>query len=440
MNTSKTIDHALPNRERVKHEESLRKSWYALFVLTMINSAHYLDRTVVSIVIEPIKAEFALSDGQLGLLTGLFYGVTFALAGIPLGILVDRVSRKKLMTILVLTWSGCTALGGLAQNFTHLALARMGVGAAEAGGSPTSMSLISDFFPPNLRSSAMGIFFLSMAVGGAMSAFIGSFVASNYGWRAAFFIASVPGVVFALLFFFTVREPRRGATDPVSKTSETAVAPTLKETFNFIRSQKALVHLFIAMPLAVMAISAISAWLVAFFMRSHTMSLENASILAGITFGAFAAFGSLMGGVLADYFGRHTPSKRLIFVGIVSLIGVPLAVVAILVDNTYLAVGSWFALAAVSFATVAPTFSCTVTLAKPKMRGVTLAALQVVVNLIGYGVAPFLVGTLSDWYGGGESLRYALLTVIAGTLGWAMLHFFASARHFENDTERAREL
>src|SRR5690554_3273076 len=339
MNTSKTIDHALPNRERVKHEESLKKSWYALFVLTMINSAHYLDRTVVSIVIEPIKAEFSLTDGQLGLLTGLFYGVTFALAGIPLGILVDRVSRKKLMTILVLIWSGCTALCGLAQNFTHLALARMGVGAAEAGGSPTSMSLISDFFPPNLRSSAMGIFFLSMAVGGAMSAFIGSFVASNYGWRAAFFIASVPGVVFALLFFFTVREPRRGATDPVSKTSETAVAPTLKETFNFIRSQKALVHLFIAMPLAVMAISAISAWLVAFFMRSHTMSLENASILAGITFGAFAAFGSLMGGVLADYFGRHTPSKRLIFVGIVSLIGVPLAVVAILVDNTYLAVG-----------------------------------------------------------------------------------------------------
>src|SRR5690606_13029058 len=110
----------------------------------------YLDRTVVSIVIEPIRKEFGLSDGQLGLLTGMVYGLTFALAGIPLGLLVDRVNRRRLLAVLVLVWSGFTALAGFAQTFAHLLLARMGVGAAEAGGSPASMSIISDLFPPRL--------------------------------------------------------------------------------------------------------------------------------------------------------------------------------------------------------------------------------------------------------------------------------------------------
>lgn len=418
-------------------EKALRASWYALLVLTFINSCHYLDRTVVSIVIEPIRKEFLLTDGQLGLLTGMAYGLTFALAGLPLGYLVDRVNRRNLLVGLVVVWSGFTALAGFAQSFVHLLLARMGVGAAEAGGSPTSMSIIADLFPPKLRSTAMGAFFLSMAIGGAISAFIGSYVAVHHGWRAAFFIAGIPGVLCALLFLTTVREPARGGMDAAAKQPD--VTPGVLETLRFVKGQRALVHLLFAMPLSVMAISAISAWLVAFFMRGHGLELKDASILAGINFGVFAALGSIAGGLLSDRLGRQSPRRRIAFAGIACLVGVPLTLGAVLVLNTSVAVAFWFALSVCAFATIPPAFGSLVSLVKPRMRGITLSLIQVVTNLIGYGVAPYLTGVLSDWYGGPQSLRYALLTVIGVTLVWAMAHFLLAARNFERDAARASE-
>ena len=417
-----------------------RSGWYTLLVLTLINSAHYLDRTIISIVIEPIREEFLLSDGQLGILTGLVYGITFALAGLPLGYLVDRVNRRNLLATLVIIWSCFTALGGLAQNFFQLALSRMGVGAAEAGGSPSSMSIISDTFPLKQRSTAMGAFFLSMALGAAMSALIGSYVATHFGWRAAFFIAGVPGILFALLLLFTVKEPRRGAMDPApAHDAIPTPAPGMGETLRFLAGQKALLHLFVAMPLAVMAVSAISAWIVAFFMRTHAMELPQASVIAGLTFGVFAAGGSLLGGLLSDRFGGKEARHRVTFAGVIALLGVPVTVAGVLVGSAPVAIACWFGMAALSFATIPPAFGSLVSLAKPRMRGITLASIQVVTNLLGYGLAPFLVGIFSDLYGGPDSLRYALLTVISVSLIWSMVHFFLAARSFDQGVVRASE-
>lgn len=419
-------------------KKPLLSSWYALGVLTLITSCHFLDRTVVSIIIEPIRKEFSLTDQQLGLLTGLAYGLTFAVVCIPLGTLVDRVNRRNLLTAIVLIWSGFTVLAGFAANFSQLLLARMGVGAAEAGGSPNSMSIISDLFPPRQRSTAIGIFFTSTAIGGGMSALIGSYVAGVYGWRAAFMIAGVPGLIFGLLFFLTVKEPKRGGMDPI--VARALPTPGIGETLRFLWGQKAVVHLFIAMPLVVGALSANGAWLVAFLMRSHGMDIKQAAIVTGIAFGPFSSIGSLLGGLLGDRLGHKGGYRRVGFAGFAALLGVPLLLGATLTENPTVAIVLFFGVAICYFTTIPPAFASLVGLAKPRMRGITLSFIQVVTNLIGYGVGPYLVGVVSDAYGGPQSLRKALVTVLGISLAWAMVHFFLAARHFERDAARAAEV
>ncbi len=418
-------------------DTAAQSRWYALGILTLIYSCHYLDRSVISIVLEPIRAEFGLSDGQLGLLTGMAYGLTFAVAGIPLGILIDRVGCCNLLAILVFLWSGFTTLAGFAQSFTHLLLARMGVGAAEAGGSPASLSMISDLFPPKQRSTAIGVFFLSNAIGAGLSAVIGAHVAAIHGWRAAFFVAGGPGLVLVLLLILTVREPRRGAMDPVA--AKPQAVPPLRTTLRFLGSQKALVHLFIAMPLVVVAAAAMGAWLPAYLMRSHAMDLKTASITTAISFGVFTALGSFFGGMLCDRLARNAPWKRVAFAGTAALLSAPACIAATVVADTPIAVAFVFVTGMLIFATIPAAFGSMVGLAKPRMRGVTLSSIQVLTNLLGYGFGPYAVGLLSDLYGGPQMLRYAIATVMAGSLLWATLHFVAAARSFQAGLARAAE-
>jgi len=157
------------------------RAWYALVILTLIYTLHAVDRSVMSIMVEPIKKEFDLSDGHMGVLTGLAFGLTYALAGLPLGYLIDRVDRRRLLSVLVAVWSGCTALCGIAQSYAMLVTARLAVGMAEAGGAPTALSMIGDLFPARLRSTAIGVFWASTALGTAASFILGSMIAVEYG-------------------------------------------------------------------------------------------------------------------------------------------------------------------------------------------------------------------------------------------------------------------
>src|SRR5271155_3531409 len=162
-----------------------RRGWDALAVMLLIFSCHFLDRAVLSLVAEPVRKEFGLSDSQLGVLNGFAFGLMFAIAGIPIGLLVDRINRSRLLACMVFLWSSATALCGLAQSYAALLTGRMAVGAAEAGGAPTSLSLMSDYFPPRLRSTAVGYYYLGNAVGGLMCYLVGSRGAAHYGWRGA---------------------------------------------------------------------------------------------------------------------------------------------------------------------------------------------------------------------------------------------------------------
>ncbi|RJF91698.1 spinster family MFS transporter [Noviherbaspirillum saxi] len=400
-------------------------SWYALAILTLIYSCHFLDRTMISIIVEPVRAEFKLSDSQLGLLTGLAYGATFALAGIPIGLLIDRVNRIRLMAVLVTIWSAMTALSGLAQSYIQLLLARMGVGASEAGGSPTSLSLISDFFPASRRSTAVGCFFLSNAIGATLSIFIGGFITAKYGWRAAMLVAGLPGIALAVVLILTVRNPKRGATDTGEVQQKAA---TLKEVAGYLSRNSAMLHLLAGISIITAAIATLGAWLPSFGMRFHGLSIKEAGMVSALAGGFFAAAGSVVGGLLSDRLGKKHPRRRIDLCFFICFATLLLAVGGTLVSKTPVAIGMMCFAMLVSFATFPASFGSMLSLAAPNMRGVTSATMQVCTNLVGYGLGPFMVGVLSDLYGGDQSLRYAMATVMCICCPWAALHFALSAR------------
>lgn len=407
-----------------------RGAWYALVMLTLIYACHYLDRTVISIVAEPIRREFGLSDSQLGLLTGLAYGVSFALAGIPFGYLIDRVNRRKLMAAVVVAWSSMTALAGVVQSYAGLLATRVALGAAEAGGTPTAMALISDLFPARLRSTALGIYYLGAGIGAAASAVIAAVVAAQYGWRAAFLAAGLPGIALGLLVWFTLRDVQRGASEPGAAAAAAAkvLPPSLGSVFAFLFRQRAVLALIGAVALVSAGMAAIGAWLPALLMRSHGLALGKAGLITALTFGLFSSLGTLMGGMAADRLARGGAPRRLWFCAGMALLAAPAGALAALSTDLNLAIAGAFAAAFCGFAVFPTGFAIAMELMPPQMRGMTTASAQVVCNLVGYGVGPFAVGLLSTQIGGADSLRQGMALVCVVTLAGAALALVLAAR------------
>lgn len=400
-------------------------SWYALIILMLIYACHYLDRGIISIVAEPIRREFELTDRQLGVLTGLAYGVSFALAGLPFGYLIDRVNRRRLLATVVVVWSSMTALAGFAQNYMHLMAVRVLLGGAEAGGTPTGMSLISDLFPSRLRSTAIGIYYLGAGLGAAASAVIGAVVAVQYGWRTAFVVAGLPGIVLGVLVWFTLKDVRRGAYE-ARKVDDNA--PPVAAVLRFMGSQHAVVVLIIAVAMVSAGMAAIGAWLPALLMRSHGMALGGAGLVTALTFGLFSSLGTLVGGIAADRAARRGAARRLWFCAAMCLVAVPTSIGAALSTSTPLAVGLAFAAAFSGFTVFPSGFGMVMELMPPRMRGMTTATAQVTTNLVGYGVGPFAVGALSTAIGGADSLRQGMAIVCAATMALAALALILGAR------------
>lgn len=409
----------------VTQDKAPASSWYALAILTLIYSCHFLDRSMISIIVEPVRKEFMLNDSQLGLLTGLAYGATFALAGIPLGLMVDRVSRVRLLAVLVAIWSGMTALSAYATSFVYLLLARMGVGAAEAGGSPTSLSLISDLFPPNKRSTAVGCFFLSNAFGATASIFIGGYVTAQYGWRTAMLVAGVPGLILAVVLFLTVKEPRRGGTDAVPTSTKAA---GLGEVMRFFVANRAMLHLVLGTAILTAAIATIGAWLPSFGMRFHDLTIKQAGLAAAVAGGFCGAIGSVMGGILSDRLGKSNPRRRLDLCTAICCLAVVLALGGMMSGSTAVSMTLLSLTMMFGFFCYPAAFGTMLGLAESNMRGMAAASLQIATNLLGYGLGPYMVGLLSDFIGGAGSLRPAMSIVMAVCFPWAALHFWLAAR------------
>ncbi|MES2320774.1 MAG: MFS transporter [Pseudomonadota bacterium] len=418
-------DTAVPVASAAEQSKAPASSWYALAILTLIYSCHFLDRTMISIIVEPVRREFMLTDSQIGLLTGLAYGATFALAGIPLGLMVDRVVRVRLLAVLVAVWSGMTALSAYATSFTFLLLARMGVGASEAGGSPTSMSLISDLFPPNKRSTAVGCFFLSNAFGATASIFIGGYVTAQYGWRTAMLVAGVPGLILAVIFFLTVKEPKRGGTDLVKTSAKPA---PLGDVMRFFVANPAMLHLMLGTAILTAGIATIGAWLPSYSMRFHDLSIKQAGLMAAIAGGFCGAIGSVVGGIVSDRLGKGKARRRLDLCTAICLLATALSLAGVLSSATPVAMTLLSATMLFGFGCYPAAFGTMLGLADSNMRGMTAACLQICVNLVGYGLGPFMVGIISDKIGGPASLQAAMAIVMGVCFPWAAVHFWLGAR------------
>jgi predicted MFS family arabinose efflux permease len=204
---------------------------YALGVLVVVYTFNFIDRQILSILLEPIKAELGLSDGQLGLLAGFAFAAFYATLGIPIARYADRSNRRTLIAAALAIWSGMTALSGLAQNFWQLLVARIGVGVGEAGCSPPAHSMLADYYPATQRATALGIYSLGIPVGIMFGFVAGGWMNEFFGWRAAFFVVGIPGVLLAVLVRFTVQEPERGMSEGRSIIGN---QPGIMETFRYL--------------------------------------------------------------------------------------------------------------------------------------------------------------------------------------------------------------
>lgn len=404
------------------------RAWYALAVLTLIYTLHAVDRSVMSVVVEPVKAEFHLNDSQLGLLTGLAFGLTYAIAGLPLGYLIDRVDRRRLLALLVSVWSGCTALCGIVGSYSGLVAARLAVGFAEAGGSPTALSMIADLFPPRRRSTAMAIFWASTALGTAASFIIGSIVAARYGWRSAFLLAGLPGIVIALILYLTVAEPARersgGAEDAAANR-----APPVGETLRHAVRQPLFVHTFIGMTLSSVMLSGVLVWQASFLIRVHHLPLERAGLLAGLAAGIFGGLGSLSGGPLGDRsFARGGLPALPLLAAATTFVTVLMGLVFTLASGLALVIAGLVLFELIGRTYTAAGYSAILGSLQPRMRGLCVSILQIATNLIGYGLGPLLVGYVSDRAGGPGGIGRGMLALMATGL-WACAHYLLAWHH-----------
>lgn len=402
-----------------------RAAWYTLIILTLVYVSNAIDRSAMSIVIEPIKHEFHLSDSQLGLLTGLAFGLTYALMGIPMGMLVDRVSRRNLMVVMLTVWSGFTFVCGVAGNYLQLVTARLAVGASESAAAPTALSIIADIFPRHRRSTAIGVFWASTAVGTAISLILGGVIAVRYGWRATFFVAGVPGLILALLLLLTVKEPAREGS-----AREAAVkAPSLWRTARYVAKAPVVFHAFAGIGLNSIAMSGVPVWVASFLVRTQHFNLAQAGLLGGIGVGVFGVLGSLAGGPLGDQLVKRRGMGALPLAPfIASALAVLFGLVFALGGQLVWVILGFIGFEVVSRAHTAPAYNLLVAGVEPRMRGVVISTTQAVTNLVGYGVGPLIVGVVSDRVGGGkDSLKLGVAAVML-FCAWAALHFFLAWR------------
>ena len=413
--------------------------WYIVGVLTLVYVFNFVDRQIISVLQEPMRAELGLTDTQLGLLQGLTFALFYVTMGIPLARWADVGIRRDVVALAVGTWSVMTALCGVAQNFTQLLLARIGVGVGEAGGSPPSHSIISDLFPPGRRALPLAIYSSGITFGVFLAYVFGAWVSDHFGWRSVFIALGLPGVLLALLVRFTIKEPLRGRYDgPGAARHPPAILTVIKRlcaSWTFIHvSMAAALHAFVGYGVA--------AFLLSFYVRSYAIPIDQISVVAlplGCIIGIGGAIGSFAGGYLADRLGRRDPRWSLWVPGAATLIAVPFAAAAILSRDLYVSLGLYVLPLAFGYMYLGPTLATTHALVAPRMRALASAVLLFIINLIGLGLGPTIVGLVSDALSptyGADSLRYAIVVTFCFNV-WSALHYYLAAKHLRRDLAAA---
>ena len=405
---------------------------YALGVLVVVYTFNFIDRQILSILLEPIKQALGLSDSALGMLTGFAFALFYATLGIPIARFADRSNRRNLIAWALAIWSAMTAVSGLAQNFWHLLLARIGVGVGEAGCSPPAHSMLADYFPTENRATALGIYSLGIPFGILFGFIAGGWLNEFFGWRVAFFIVGVPGLLLAILVRFTLREPPRGMAEGRVADEE---QPTIMETFRFLWSKRSFRHMAVGGGLTAFVGYGVITWVPSFLIRSYGMSTGDVGTYLGLILGIPGGIGIALGGYLADRYGARDTRWYLWIVSVALIASMPLFF-GVYLSNTAFA-SLMFLILPILLGNFyqATTFSQTQGLVSLRMRSVAAAVLLFILNMIGLGAGPQAVGILSDILQpsyGDESLRYALLMLSTVQI-WAAYHYYQAGKSLKDD-------
>ena len=399
---------------RAEREPIFAYQWYVVGLLTLISSIQYLDRYVLSILMEPLKSEFSLSDTQLGFLVGVCFVIPYALSAIPLGIVADRYSCRKLIAAVLAIWSSLTAICSLAGSYWHLVLIRMGVGAAESPTKPAAVSIISNLFPMRRRSTAIGIFWTGSSIGTVIAFVFGGYIAVNFGWRMAFLIAGMPGIILSLLLIMTVKEVApRGADDRIL-TEGVAATPSAK-TFGFVLKQRSLMLMYFGATMVWTVSAGVGAWMASFLIRIHGMSIQEAGIVFGLAHGLTAWIGSVGGGRVADFVAGKDVSQIAKLSAAVAFAAALSATGMLLSPSLPVMIALIATFSIFSAGAITPVIGLGQSLVGPRMRATVMSGFLVFSNLIAAGAGPQIVGGLSDYYAqwlGDAAIRYAILSLV----------------------------
>ena len=421
---------------------------YGLFILFLVCTVSYFDRQIVTILAEPIKTEFHLSDTRLGVLTGFAFGIVYCTFGLPIARLADRFSRLGVLSISLIAWSICTVACGRAASFGALVAARMGVGIGESGSIPTGLAIATDYAPRQKRASALAFFAMGTPVGSLLGLALGGIIASAYGWRTAFLLAGIPGLLLAVLVMTTLRKDRRVASKGVAASA--ADNAGFGEILRYLLSKRT--FWLVAFGAAIKAFIGFGQqpFMAAFFLRAHSAQIAQLGDqfglrplgVVGITMGVLAGVcGSLsnwLGGVLADRYARRDLRAFGTIPAVAALMSIPFACAAVLAHSvlvafaflipSYLLNGLWFG----------PGLACVQGVVPREFRATAASIALFVINIAGFGFGALAVGALSDAFQHGfglnaaEGVRWALITSSFGGVLAAAL-FWRARRHIRTE-------
>jgi MFS family permease len=441
-----TADGVGATRATADFKVSERYRAYVLWLLFTVYVFNFVDRSILTILMQPIKEEFTFSDTEMGLLGGLAFALLYCTLGIPIARLADKGNRVLIIALSLFIWSISTLFTGFARNFTQLLLGRVAVGIGEAGCSPPAYSLLSDYFEPRRRSTALAIYSMGISGGVFVGLLVGGLVAHAYGWRSAFYVCGLPGVALALIVKLTLREPPRGFSEPHVQVAPQA--PPVGEVLGKLWAKPAFRHLSLAAALQAFVGYGVNGFTSAFLMRSHAMTVAQVGGALALITVLGGGVGTYFGGWLADRFTDRFQDRRwqLWVPGIATLIAIPFALLVytlpgkgavLLLMVPALGIGSMY---------LGPTFSITHGLVGARERALAGALLLFIISLIGLGVGPLVTGFLSDVFknhligqgvpelaASATGLRWSLCAVISVNV-WSSFHYMRAARTLREDS------
>lgn len=393
------------------------RAWVALWSLSFVYVINFLDRQLFSILAKPIQDDLRVTDGQLGMISGIYFALFYCVFAIPVGWFADRASRVTVLSFACALWSVATMACGMAMTYPQLAIARMSVGLGEAGGVPPSYAIISDYFPPGTRGMALSLYNLGPPIGLALGVAFGASIAAAYDWRLAFICMGVVGIVTALGVLLFVREPQRGGLD-VMRSGDTSAKPAKAlfwPTCRMFFSRPVLLRVSIATAVTQIMTYATLNFTTLFLMREKGMTLEQVAVYYALVVAIFVSAGMYTSGRLIDRLAARAKSAYAYLPAVALLGAIPFFVGFVWAPRWPLALAFLTVPMFLNYFYLSPAVTLVQEAVRPNERVLAGALLLLVMNLVGIGVGPTYLGAVSDWFKPSHptnSLQLAFYTLV----------------------------